>query len=90
MITHDQETGVQLLCSHCQTLPKPHFTHRNTATTNAKDAKSKQTTLAPSVNASHKVKAPESTFRNGRLYLGAFKHYKQVENLAGMISGQPL
>ena len=45
----------------------------NTATTNAKDAKSKQTTLAPSVNASHKVKAPESTFRNGRLYLGAFK-----------------
>ena len=61
----------------------------NTATTNeAKDAISKQATLAPSVNASHKVKAPESTFRNGRLYI--LSNYKQVENLAGMILGQPL
>ena len=45
----------------------------NTATTNAKDAVSKKTTLAPSVSADHKVKAPQSTFRNGRLYVGAFK-----------------
>ena len=45
----------------------------NTATTNAKDTISKQTTLTPSVSAGHKIKAPESTFRNGRLYVGAFK-----------------
>ena len=45
----------------------------NTAKTNAKDAISKQTTFAPSVRADHKVKAPQSTFRNGRLYIGAFK-----------------
>jgi len=45
----------------------------NTATTNEKDAISKQTTLAPPVSADHNVKAPQSTFRNGRLYVGAFK-----------------
>ena len=50
------------------TLPK-----ENTATTNEKDAISKQTTLAPPVSADHNLKAPQSTFRNGRLYVGAFK-----------------
>ena len=45
----------------------------NTATTNAEDTTNKQTTLTPSVSTGHEIKAPESTFRNGRLYLGAFK-----------------
>ena len=45
----------------------------NTATTNAEDTTKKQTTLTPSVSTGHEIKAPESTFRNGRLYLGAFK-----------------
>ena len=45
----------------------------NTATTNAEDTISKQTTLTPSASTGHEIKAPESTFRNGRLYVGAFK-----------------
>ena len=45
----------------------------NTATTNAEDTINKQTTFTPSVSTGHEIKAPESTFRNGRFYVGAFK-----------------
>ena len=61
-----------------------------TATINAKDAISKQTTLAPSVNAGHKVKALSQHLETAGYTSGLSSNYKQVENLAGMILGQPL
>ena len=45
----------------------------NAATTKAKDPIGKQKTPAPPIIASQPVKSPQSPFRNGRLYVGAFK-----------------
>ena len=45
----------------------------NATTTRAKDPIGKQKTPAPSIIASQPVKSPQSPFRNGRLYVGAFK-----------------